>query len=76
MTLFGVPPAVRSGLRCGRGQNRGYYKEEDVRFYIDHQEMFRSLFRKLLGNVYKIAPKGKIVGNRCGSGTTLDEARK
>ncbi|MEK7592604.1 MAG: class I SAM-dependent methyltransferase [Patescibacteria group bacterium] len=66
---------VRTEVRAGVKQ-RGYYKEEDVRFYIDHQEMFRSLFRKLLGNVYKIAPKGRLLEIGAGVGLLLDEARK
>lgn len=54
----------------------GYYKEEDVQFYIDHQEMFRLLFRRLLGFVHKFAPGGTLLDIGAGVGLLLDEARK
>lgn len=54
----------------------GYYKKEDVQFYIDKQDMFRLLFRKLLGNIYKFAPNGTLLDIGAGVGLLLDEARK
>lgn len=57
-------------------QKIGYYEEEDVQFYIDKQDMFRSLFRKLLGFVYKFAPRGTLLDIGAGVGLLLDEARK
>lgn len=71
-------------LACGqvriesrRGAKRtGYYEKEDVQLYIDHQEMFRSLFRKLLGFVHKFAPQGTLLDIGAGVGLLLDEARK
>ena len=53
----------------------GYYEEEDVRFYIDHQEMFRSLFRKLLDFIHEYAPGGTLMDIGAGVGLLLDEAR-
>lgn len=54
----------------------GYYRQEDVQFYIDKQDMFRSLFRRLLGYVYKFAPRGTLLDIGAGVGLLLDEARK
>lgn len=54
----------------------GYYQEEDVQFYIDHQEMFRILFRRLLGFVHKFTPSGTLLDIGAGVGLLLDEARK
>lgn len=66
---------VRVVARRG-AKRRGYYEEEDVQFYIDHQEMFRQLFRKLLGFVHRFAPKGTLLDIGAGVGLLLDEARK
>lgn len=64
-------------IEARRGAKRtGYYEEEDVQFYIDHQDMFRSLFRKLLGKIYKFAPGGMLLDIGAGVGLLLDEARK
>ncbi len=59
-----------------RAKRIGYYRQEDVQFYIDHQDMFRSLFSKLLGFVHKFAPKGTLLDIGAGVGLLLDEARK
>jgi len=59
-----------------RAKRIGYYRQEDVQFYIDHQDMFRSLFRRLLGFVHKFAPKGTLLDIGAGVGLLLDEARK
>ena len=64
-------------IEAKRGAKKtGYYKEEDVQFYIDKQEMFRSLFRKLLGFVHQFAPHGTLLDIGAGVGLLLDEARK
>lgn len=64
-------------IEARRGAKRtGYYKEEDVQFYIDRQDMFRSLFRRLLGFVHRFAPSGTILDIGAGVGLLLDEARK
>lgn len=65
---------VRTEARTS-AKRTGYYEEEDVQFYIDHQEIFRSLFRKLLGFIYKYAPKGTFLDIGAGVGLLLDEAR-
>lgn len=54
----------------------GYYEKEDVQFYIDHQEMFRMLFRRLLRFVHKFASRGTLLDIGAGVGLLLDEARK
>lgn len=54
----------------------GYYKKDDVQFYIDKQDMFRSLFRKLLGFIQKFAPNGTLLDIGAGVGLLLDEARE
>ncbi len=66
---------VRIVARNG-AKRTGYYEEEDVQFYIDKQDMFRPLFRKLLGFVYKFAPRGTLLDIGAGVGLLLDEARK
>ena len=58
---------VRSEARAG-AKRTGYYEEEDVRFYIDHQEMFRSLFRKLLDFIHEYAPGGTLMDIGAGVG--------
>ena len=64
-------------IEARRGAKRTeYYKEEDVQFYIDHQDMFRQLFRKLLGFVHKFSPRGTLLDIGAGMGLLLDEARK
>ncbi len=64
-------------IEAKRGAKRTqYYEEEDVQFYIDHQDMFRSLFRKLLGFVHRFTPKGTLLDIGSGVGLLLDEARK
>lgn len=66
---------VRIASRRG-AKKTGYYKQEDVQFYIDKQGMFRSLFRKLLEFVHRFAPKGTLLDIGAGVGLLLDEARK
>lgn len=60
----------------GNARRTGYYEEEDVQFYIDHQEMFRMLFKRLLGFIHKFAPSGTMLDIGAGVGLLLDEARK
>lgn len=63
--------------RTLRGAKRtGYYEDEDVAFYISHQEMFRTLFRNLLTFIHAFAPKGTLLDIGAGVGLLLDEARK
>lgn len=65
---------VRTASRPGAKRTE-YYQEEDVQFYLDHQEMFRSLFRKLLGFIHTYAPKGTFLDIGAGVGLLLSEAR-
>lgn len=78
--LYDVVKCVRCGqvrIESGRGGKKiGYYEEEDVQFYIDHEDMFRSLFRRLLGFVHRFAPSGTMLDIGAGVGLLLDEARK
>lgn len=60
----------------GNAKRTGYYEEEDVQFYIEHEDMFRLLFRRLLGFVHRFAPKGTLLDIGAGVGLLLDEARK
>ena len=84
-------PLFQSGLHnvvrcmlCGqvriearRGAKRtGYYEEEDVQFYIDHQDMFRRIFREKLAFIHRYVPRGTMVDIGAGVGIFLDEARK
>jgi len=62
-------------LWCSGAKRTGYYTEDNVRFYIDHQEMFRALFRKLLGFIQTYAPSGTLLDIGAGVGILLDEAR-
>ncbi|MEK9143481.1 MAG: class I SAM-dependent methyltransferase [Patescibacteria group bacterium] len=77
--LYAVVRCVACGqvrIEAKRNAKRtGYYQEEDVQFYIDHQEMFRILFRRLLGFVHKFAPRGTLLDIGAGVGLLLDEAR-
>lgn len=64
-------------IEAPRGAKRtGYYKEEDVQFYVNHQTMFRRLFHKMLVFIRPYAPRGTIVDVGAGVGLFLDEARK
>ena len=78
--LYDVIKCSRCGqvrTRALRGEKRiGYYEQEDVQFYIDKQDMFRQLFRQLLGFIHKFAPKGTLLDIGAGVGLLLDEARK
>lgn len=84
-------PLFRSGLydvikckACGqvriearRGAKRtGYYEEEDVKFYLDHQDMFRRIFREKLAFIQRYAPRGTMLDVGAGVGLFLNEARK
>lgn len=63
-------------IEARRGAKRiGYYRREDVRFYLDHQDMFRRLFREKLAFIRRYAPRGTMWDIGAGVGLLLDEAR-
>ncbi|MDP1721971.1 MAG: class I SAM-dependent methyltransferase [Candidatus Gottesmanbacteria bacterium] len=65
---------VRIETRDG-AKRTGYYEEEDVKFYLSHQEMFRRLFGNLLRFIHRYAPSGTLMDIGAGVGLLLDEAR-
>lgn len=66
---------VRIVARKG-AKRTGYYEEDDVQFYIDHQDMFRRIFREKLEFIRRYAPAGTMLDIGAGVGLFLDEARK
>ncbi len=59
-----------------RAKRTQYYEEEDVKFYIENQDMFRRIFREKLRFIRRFAPRGTMLDIGAGVGLFLDEARK
>lgn len=78
--LYDVVKCVACGqvrIVARKGAKRtGYYEEEDVQFYIDHQDMFRRIFRQKLAFIKRFVPHGTMLDVGAGVGLFLDEARK
>lgn len=60
----------------GSAKRTNYYGEEDAKFYIDHQAMFRRIFREKLIWIRRLVPLGRMLDVGAGVGLWLDEAQK
>lgn len=59
-----------------QAQRKQVYNKEDISVYIDKEEMFRALFRRIIDFVTKYRVRGRFMEIGAGVGLLVDEARR